>query len=343
MSTGPGTGTSMMTRSRESQDYLDGVAARLADLPVEDRADLLDELATTSTSWPPRATRRSRPGSPPPVAASSRRPGCRRCGTGSRRRTPRGPAGAAAGGRRVAAAQAYLTSLRPVWWLARAWVLVGLVAMWPGQSTPDLVRQPALRAAGRVARGGPAPPRRRRVGLGAARPPGHGPLPRRAVLALYPGGGPGRRPRARPSCVDQANNVVYIQEGALYSSPATPGAARGRLRRGTRCGTCTPTTPQGHCSTTSACTTRRRAALARPVTGRAPAAGLRQPGPRDRQRLPLPYVESDAPSGPDAGPSVDAPPLVAGHAHPWSQRRHRTASPSPTAETVTGIGRGTLA
>ena len=46
MSTGPGTGTSMMTRSRESQDYPDGVAARLADLPVEDRADLLDELAT---------------------------------------------------------------------------------------------------------------------------------------------------------------------------------------------------------------------------------------------------------------------------------------------------------
>lgn len=55
MSTGPGTGTSMMTRSRESQDYLDGVAARLADLPVEDRADLLDELAT-----PRRAGRRER-------------------------------------------------------------------------------------------------------------------------------------------------------------------------------------------------------------------------------------------------------------------------------------------
>ena len=38
--------SSATSRSREAQAYLDGVGASLADLPVDDRTDLLDELAT---------------------------------------------------------------------------------------------------------------------------------------------------------------------------------------------------------------------------------------------------------------------------------------------------------
>ena len=70
------TGTTV-ARSQEAQSYLDRVGAALADLPEEERADLLDELGThvdeiaSSRQW-------TRPGSgsttPSPTATSTPRP-----------------------------------------------------------------------------------------------------------------------------------------------------------------------------------------------------------------------------------------------------------------------------
>jgi hypothetical protein len=127
------------TRSREAQDYLDGVAAALADLPDDDRADLLDELAAhldelATEGETPLATRLGRPAEyAAELRASAGLPAAQGGVTGLlvrerlRRLEER---------RAVRAARDFLVSLRPAWWVLRAWVLVGLVAMWPGQTTP---------------------------------------------------------------------------------------------------------------------------------------------------------------------------------------------------------------
>ena len=132
------TGTAM--RSREAQDYVDGVAAELADLPDEERADLLDELAShvdelAAEGDAPLVTRL---GTPSQYAAELRASaglppaGARdRTGQQVRERLNR-----VQENRRVRAARDFLGSLRPAWWVLRAWVVVGLVAMWPGQTTP---------------------------------------------------------------------------------------------------------------------------------------------------------------------------------------------------------------
>jgi len=130
------TGTSTTARSREAQGYLDGVAAALADLPEDDRADLLDELATHLDEIAAEGTSplESRLGSPADYAAELRAsaglPTVR-----SRGRTAADVMSRLRALRRradVAAVERFLVSVRPAWWVARAWVLVALLT-WFGQ------------------------------------------------------------------------------------------------------------------------------------------------------------------------------------------------------------------
>lgn len=117
--------TSTTSRSRESQAYLDGVAAALADLPEDDRADLLDELATHLDEIAAEGTSplESRLGTPADYAAELR------ASAGLPARS-RGRAGAAVLARAravldgpwVLAARELLVSLAPAWWVLRAWV-----------------------------------------------------------------------------------------------------------------------------------------------------------------------------------------------------------------------------
>ena len=132
------TGTAV--RSREAQQYLDGVAAELADLADEDRADLLDELAAhlDELAAESDAPLPARLGTPAEYAAELR------ASAGLPPARARGRAGgrvldrlrALERRRDVTATRDFLVALRPAWWVLRAWVLVGLVAMWPGQTTP---------------------------------------------------------------------------------------------------------------------------------------------------------------------------------------------------------------
>jgi hypothetical protein len=126
------------TRSREAEDYLGRVAAALADLPDDDRRDVLEEVAghVDEVAGESEAPLVARLGSPEDYAAELRAsaglPAAER-GTGPLvrerlRQLRERPA--------VRAARDFLGSLRPAWWVLRAWVLVGLVAMWPGQTTP---------------------------------------------------------------------------------------------------------------------------------------------------------------------------------------------------------------
>ncbi|MGH8891811.1 MAG: HAAS signaling domain-containing protein [Actinomycetes bacterium] len=128
------------TRSREAQDFLDGVAAQLADLPQDDRADLLDEVAghVDEVAAESNSPLESRLGSPEHYAAELR------TSAGLPPALVRTRAGSAAVARlrafrqrpAVIALVDFLTALRPAWWVLRAWVAVGLVAMFPGQTTP---------------------------------------------------------------------------------------------------------------------------------------------------------------------------------------------------------------
>jgi hypothetical protein len=122
------TGTS--TRSREAQAYLDGVGEALADLPEEERADLLDELAAHLDELAAEDVTplESRLGSPQEYAAELRAsaglPPARARGRAvaealarlhARRRSPA-----------MAGPEEFLRSIRPAWWVLRAWILVAL-------------------------------------------------------------------------------------------------------------------------------------------------------------------------------------------------------------------------
>jgi hypothetical protein len=132
--------SSLTARSDEAARYVDGVAAQLADLPDDDRADLLDELAAHVDELVAEGDTplTDRLGSPAEYAAELL------ASAGLPPARARGRAGAqaldrlrrAAGHPRVRAASDFADALRPVWWVLRAWVVVGLVAMWPGQTTP---------------------------------------------------------------------------------------------------------------------------------------------------------------------------------------------------------------
>jgi hypothetical protein len=129
-----------VARSQEAQSYLDRVGAALADLPEEDRADLLDELGTHVDEIAAEGTSslEARLGSPEDYAAELR------ASAGLPPAGSRGGASAALRARlqrvtehrQVVLARDFLGVLHPAWWVLRAWVVVGLVAMWPGQTTP---------------------------------------------------------------------------------------------------------------------------------------------------------------------------------------------------------------
>ena len=139
------TGPSTTLRSLEAQHYLDGVATALADLPDEDRADLLDELAVhvdelVAESEVPLAERL---GSPADYAAELR------ASAGLPPTRARGRAGsclfarvrAARARPDVLAVEQFFAALRPMWWVVRAWVVVALLALpnQPRWSSPLLL------------------------------------------------------------------------------------------------------------------------------------------------------------------------------------------------------------
>jgi HAAS domain-containing protein len=129
--------SSLTARSDEAARYVDGVAAHLADLPDEDRADLLDELAAhvdelVAEGDTPLADRL---GSPAEYAAELR------ASAGLPPARSRGRTGAQALDRlqrirarfearraepSVNAVEEFVRSLRPAWWVLRGWVLVAL-------------------------------------------------------------------------------------------------------------------------------------------------------------------------------------------------------------------------
>jgi hypothetical protein len=134
------------TRRAEVDAYLAGVAAALADLPSDDRQDLLDELGThlEELSQETDAPLESRLGTPAAYAAELR----------ASAGLP--PAGARKNLALVWAARLrpaldrpsvrsgheFLASLRPVWWVVRAWILVATLAHWterPSWSTRLIV------------------------------------------------------------------------------------------------------------------------------------------------------------------------------------------------------------
>jgi hypothetical protein len=128
-----GSSMTITTRSREAQGYLDGVGAALADLPEEERADLLDELAghldELAAESPTPLTVRL--GSPQEYADELR------ASAGLPPARARGRAGAVARLwsrveellNRPAAltTKDFLVTLRPVWWVARGWAVAAVV------------------------------------------------------------------------------------------------------------------------------------------------------------------------------------------------------------------------
>ena len=134
------TATSATVRDAAAQAYLAGVAAELADLPDEERADLLDETAALLDELVAEggAPLTNRLGDPASYAAELRAsaglaPAAARAGRlGSIRARWRG----LRSGPALVAVSGVLGSMRPLWWVLRAWVVVGLVAMFPGQTTP---------------------------------------------------------------------------------------------------------------------------------------------------------------------------------------------------------------
>jgi hypothetical protein len=125
------------TRRAEVDAYLAGVAAALADLPSDDRQDLLDELSThlDELSQETDAPLESRLGTPAAYAAELRASaGLPPVGVRqnfarrwfARISTALIPALDRPG---VRSASEFLVSLRAVWWVLRAWVLVAALAL----------------------------------------------------------------------------------------------------------------------------------------------------------------------------------------------------------------------
>jgi hypothetical protein len=127
------TGATTVTRDLAAQDYLDGVAAELADLPEEDRADLLDELAAHVDELVAEgdAPLTARLGSPAEYAAELRASaGLPPAGSRGRLRAQvLGRLRSRRADPSVVAVEEFVGSLRPAWWLIRAWVVVAL-ATW---------------------------------------------------------------------------------------------------------------------------------------------------------------------------------------------------------------------
>ena len=121
-----------VARSQEAQSYLDRVGAALADLPDEERADLLDELGTHVDEIAAEGTSslEARLGSPEDYAAELR------ASAGLPPARPRGRAVAHLWARGqawldrpiVASVRDFLGSLRPAWWVLRGWVAGAVIA-----------------------------------------------------------------------------------------------------------------------------------------------------------------------------------------------------------------------
>jgi hypothetical protein len=335
MTTGPIT----TLRSPEAQHYLDGVAVALADLPDDDRADLLDELAAhvdelVAESDVPLADRL---GSPADYAAELR------AAAGLPPARARGRAGSrlvtrvrALGERRqVAAARSFLGSLRPVWWVVRAWVLVGAVT-WPIRSTdtwsgnlpfvprlgtPEVglvVLALAVWASVQLGRGAVAAPRRAMLAVNAVA----------AVLALP----------VLVSCTDQANNVVYIQEGAVYVDGGAGIPPEGVYAGGDQVWNIYAYDAQGNLLHD----VRLYDEDGAPLTLGLASDVTRKPVVDGKGRLienvyPYRYVEPDGTvRDPDAGPTVDAPPLIGVPSASVSPSPTPSGSPSPGAASTGG-------
>jgi hypothetical protein len=130
------TATSATVRDAEAQAYLDGVAAELGDLPDEERADLLDELAAhldelVAEGDVPLAARLGEPaGYAAELRASAGLPSARPAGgPGVASRATDAMAWLRTQRRRpsVVVSEEFVRSLRPAWWVLRAWVLLALL------------------------------------------------------------------------------------------------------------------------------------------------------------------------------------------------------------------------
>jgi hypothetical protein len=145
--------------------------------------------------------------------------------------------------------------------------------------------------------------------------------PRRAVLVLNVVAALATVP-VLASCVDQANNVQYIEEGALYVTPDTRVPQEGVYANGSQVWNIYAYDAAGQMLHDVRLYTQDGTPLS---LGLGPD-GTRKPVVDQQARLvdnayPYRYVEADGTvANPDAGPSVDVPPLLA----------VPTASPSPT-------------
>jgi hypothetical protein len=325
------TGPSTTLRSLEAQHYLDGVATALADLPDEDRADLLDELAVhvdelVAESEEPLTQRLGPPGDYaaelrasaglPPARARGRagsRAAARLRGLGDRRE--------------IAAARTFLGSLRPVWWVLRAWVVVGIVAMWPGQTSPawsdglPLVPRVVTAEVGLIVLA---------LAVWASVQLGRGALaaPRRAVLVLNVVAGLLAVP-VLASCTDQANDVAYVESGPQVVE-VTP--REGVWANGDQVWNLYAYDAQGNLLHDVRLYDQDGA----PLTLGLASDVTRKPVVDGKGRLienvfPYRYVEPDGTvRDPDAGPTIDAPPLVGLPAASATPGPAATSSGSPS-------------
>ena len=149
--TGSATGsTSLAARSAEATTYLARVDAALADLPADDRGELLDELAAHLDELAAEGDGplESRLGTPEEYAAELRSsaglPPVAGAGRAARQLTRLAMRWEDLRRRPVTRTTAgFLGAVRPVWWVLRAWVLLGMLT-WFGQPHwwPSLVVVP---------------------------------------------------------------------------------------------------------------------------------------------------------------------------------------------------------
>ena len=327
--TGSATGSTVLAaRSAEATAYLARVEAALADLPADDRGELLEELAAHLDELTAEGdvVLEQRLGTPEEYAAELRSSAGLPPGdgvvVGLRDRLSQ------MGTRRdIRAIRGFLTSLRPAWWVLRAWVAVGLVAMWPGQTTATwadaapfvprvgtplagfLVLLVAVVISVQVGRRTPSRPPGRRAWVLVANTV--------AALALLPvvvSFGEGNHPTY--VYVDRQQPTRVPAEGVYASGTQVwnvyPYDSAGRLLHDVRLYDQDGT----------------------PLTLDLAPDGTRRPVVDGEGRLvqnayPYRYVEPDGTvADPDAGPTVDAPPLVV-------PQPAATAAPTPTP-TATG-------
>jgi hypothetical protein len=131
------------TTTAAAQDYLTAVEHELADLPADDRSELLDDLAMHLAAIEEEADDRpltARLGSPADYSAELRAAAglpARSAASKPRARAITQDIAALLQTRPVQEVRAFLPQLRPAWWLLRAYLVVAVPSLWNVDGSRD--------------------------------------------------------------------------------------------------------------------------------------------------------------------------------------------------------------